>query len=157
MYRALIPGPVPHFLAKSRPVVIPSCPGCGDEHAIPDTFGRERRPGEDVDVNLTGQFVPAAPETPPVVPPRTTHDRGTKVPDADLLAAIPTDHEAPAAAIARALGLTHTHTMIERIDRVNLRALAAWGQQLVRITQEDTGRRRMFLKRVPAPVKSSHD
>jgi hypothetical protein len=154
MYRALIPGPVPHYRAKTEVVVIPCCPGCGAEHSVlsGSTFGRALRPGEDdVDVNLAGHIPAPAPA--PAVPPLGTHDRGTtKTPDADLLAAIPTDRQAAAADIARALSVADTATMLERIERLNARALSAWGHQLVRIIRTDTGRRPVYLQRTePQP------
>lgn len=151
MYRALLPGPAPDPRA-GRLAVIPSCPGCGAEHSVLDTFGRERRPGESIDVSLAGYVPPPVAGT-PAVPPLVTHDRGTtKVPDADLLAAIPTDQEAAAADIARALGVAHTATMVERIERLNSRAISAWGQPLVQINRTHTGRRPTYLQRLnPQP------
>ncbi len=159
MFRALIPGPVPHSRAKAKIVVIPCCPGCGAEHSVLSNFGRAFRPGEAIDVSLAG-YVPApTADAPPAVPPRRPsgwsggHDRGrTKVPDADLLAAIPTDRQAAAADIARALGVAHTATMVERIERLNTRALSAWGHPLVQIIRTDTGRRAIYLQRTePQP------
>jgi hypothetical protein len=153
MFRALLPGPAPGSRAKTQLVVIPSCPGCGDEHAIPDIFGRPLRRGESIDVSLAGYVPPPTPDAPPDAPPLDTHDRGTtKVPDADLLAAIPTDQEAPAADVARALSVAHTATMLQRIERLNARALSAWGHPLVRIIRADTGRRPVYLQRIdPQP------
>jgi hypothetical protein len=150
-YRALVPGPIPGPMAKTKLVVIPSCPGCGDEHGIPDTFGRPFRPGDEIDVSLAG-FVPPPAADAPAVPPLVTHERGVPLmPDAEMLAAIPTDRQALAADIARALGYALTYTLIERIERLNSRALQTWGHPAVRIVKTDTGRRPTYLQRIVTP------
>lgn len=155
-YRALLPGPAPDPRA-GRLAVIPSCPGCGEEHSVLDTFGRPLRPGEAIDVSLAG-YIPPPDSEPVAVPPRRPpgwsggHDRGRmKVTDDALLAAIPTDQKAPAADIARALGFTLTYSLVERIERINARALSAWGHPLVQIIRTDTGRRPTYLQRIVTP------
>jgi hypothetical protein len=152
MYKALIPGAAPSGRVRTVPLVtIPACPGCGAEHAVSDTFGRPLRRGEVVDVNLTNP--------PPEVPPRIGHDRGmTKVPDAEVLAAIPTARPALASDITRALGLSHTETLIRRVEHLNVRAVAAWGHPVVQIISADTGRRERYLQRngAPSPSREYH-
>lgn len=151
MYRALLPGPVPDARSK-HPVVIESCPGCGDEHSTLDTFGRPLRVGDEIDVYLAPAPVVTDSASPPEVPPHLNHTRGNvKVADADVLAAIPTDQPAPAAEIARALGYNLTHTLIERVERLNLRAVIEWGHPLVQITAAETGRRERYLQRNGKP------
>jgi hypothetical protein len=149
MYRALVPGPTPHYSAKAKLVTIPTCPGCGAEHSVSDSgsFARRYEPGDVIDVSLAG-YVPAPTDEPPAVPPLLTHDRGnTKVSDAELLAAIPTDEPVNAADIARHLALRHTFTMIKRVEYLNARAIAAWGKPLARIIRTQTGRRPILLQR----------
>jgi hypothetical protein len=149
MFRALIPGPVPRALAKTPLVVIPRCPGCGDEHAVLDTFSRPFRPGDAIDVSLAGYVPPPVADAPPVAPPLSTHDRNTtKIPDSDLLAAIPTDQPALAADIARALGYALTFTLVERLERLNSRAVRTWGHPAVQIIRTDTGRCPTYLQRI---------
>ena len=155
-YRALLPGPAPDPRV-GRLAVIPSCPGCGEEHSVLDTFGRPFRPSDEIDVSLAG-FVPTPVTESIAVPPRSPagwsggHDRGRmKVPDDALLAAIPTDQKALAADIARALGFTLTYSLVERIDRLNARALSAWGQPLVQVIRTDTGRCPTYLQRIVTP------
>lgn len=153
MYRALVPGPAPTGRGKIKPplVVIPECPGCGAEHAVSDAFGRALRPGEDVDVSVTGESVAALP---PEVPPRIGHDRGmSKVPDAEVLAAIPTDRAVLAADVTRAVGLGHTATLICRVEHLNARAVAAWGHPVVQISAAESGRRERYLQRNGAPSR----
>lgn len=154
-FRALVPGPVPHFTAKPPPVIVSECPGCGAEHAVPDTFGRPFQPGDEIDVSLAG-FIPAPDPEPVAVPPLVTHERGVpKVCDERLLASIPTDRKVLAADIARALGYALTFTLIERIERLNSRAVSAWGTPVVRIVRTNTGRRPTYLERVVVPEVAS--
>ncbi len=144
MFKALIPGPRPKPRTKLL-IVIPTCPGCGDEHAILDKFGREARPNEIVDVDL----VPAPVVVPPRIPSRYNgaSDRGAKVSDADVLAAIPTNRPAPASDLARRFGLTLGRTVVERVERINERAVVAWGHPVVQISRRDSGRRELLLQR----------
>lgn len=149
MYRALVPGPAPHYRATAKLITIPECPGCGAEHSVSDSgsFARRYESGDVVDVSLAG-YVPAPTDKLPEVPPLLTHDRGTmKVSDAELLAAIPTGEAARASDVARHLALRHTDTMIKRVEYLNARAIAAWGKPLARIVRTDTGRRHILLER----------
>jgi hypothetical protein len=118
LFRALVPGP-PYD--GKRALTIPQCPGCGEGHAGLIHIGRERRPGESLDVCIDGAVdlgpppepkspSPSSP-TPPPAAPRPDHRQ--KFTDTELLAALTVEPQR-SAAVARVLGAKVSGTISER-------------------------------------------
>jgi hypothetical protein len=108
-FKALVDGAAPHAPA-SPSLTITDCPGCGEEHVVLDLYGRPRRLGEAVDVEVQRPVAAA-------IEDRSSAAR--RVTTEAILAAVGAE-DAPAAEIAAKVGYSgHARggALLRRIGR----------------------------------------